>query len=294
MIMRMADTVEAMLALMHADYPVDGLVLLRALYEEVVGYLWIATNPDTNLLRWIEGARAWELKMHNDATNYGMEILSPQEVEACHGARMIPDLAQRAAEVDKHWGGRLIGFRPAKNGQEGILTFRGLYVAIYRFASRAAHGQPNSLSPYADAKVYPARVSRSEPAPESIWWPLAVPLFAHALIVCNEHLGWPQHSSSTSSSRRSSPGLPTRCNTRRERNGRMDPLRDQLLPGATERRARTRGCCGPTGERASSRTALPAPRSSSRTDSRRPIGSATGAGGFASTSSRCGLTSRRR
>jgi Family of unknown function (DUF5677) len=192
MIMRMADTVEAMLALMHADYPVDGLVLLRALYEEVVGYLWIASNSDTNLLLWIEGACAWELKMHNDAANYGMEILSPDEVQACQGARMIPDLAQRAAEVDKHWGGRLIGFRPAMNGQEGILTFRGLYVAIYRFASRAAHGHPSSLSPYADAEVDPARVSRSEPAPTSIWWPLAVPLFAHALIVCSDHVGWPE------------------------------------------------------------------------------------------------------
>jgi Family of unknown function (DUF5677) len=191
MITRVADTVEAMLALMHADCPVDGLILLRALYEEVVGYLWVSANPEVNLPRWIEGARAWELKMHDDATVYGMEILNEQERALAAGARMLPSLANRAADVDDHWGGRLIGFRPPSKEQEGILTFRGLYVAIYRFASRAAHGQPDSLTPYADSRAYPARVSRSEPAPDSIWWPLAVPLYAHALLVCHDHLGWP-------------------------------------------------------------------------------------------------------
>jgi Family of unknown function (DUF5677) len=191
MIVRMADTVEAMLALMHADYPVDGLILLRALYEEVVGYLWVSVDPKVNFPRWIEGARAWELKMHDDATAYGMEILNEKERALAAGARMLPSLANRAADVDEHWGGRLIGFRPPSKEQQGILTFRGLYVAIYRFASRAAHGQPDSLTPYTDPHVYPARVSRSEPAPDSIWWPLAVPLYAHALLVCHDQLGWP-------------------------------------------------------------------------------------------------------
>lgn len=191
MIVRMADTVEAMLALMHADYPVDGLILLRALYEEVVGYLWVSVDPEVNFPRWIEGARAWELRMHDDATPYGMEILNEKERALAAGARMLPSLASRAADVDEYWGGRLIGFRPPSKDEQGILTFRGLYVAIYRFASRAAHGQPDSLTPYADPHVYPARVSRSEPATDSIWWPLAVPLYAHALLVCHDRLGWP-------------------------------------------------------------------------------------------------------
>jgi hypothetical protein len=26
---------------------------------------------------------------------------------------------------------------------------------------------------------------------ESIWWPIAVPLYAQALLVCNEQLDWP-------------------------------------------------------------------------------------------------------
>jgi hypothetical protein len=46
MVVRMLDTVEALLALMDAEKPVDGAILLSALYEEVIGFLWIAADPD--------------------------------------------------------------------------------------------------------------------------------------------------------------------------------------------------------------------------------------------------------
>jgi Family of unknown function (DUF5677) len=132
MIVRMADTVEAMIALMHVDLAIDGLILLRALYEEVVGYLWIAINPDEHLGCWIEGARWHERKMHDDALEYDMTILTDEELASTAGARKLKDLAQRAKEVDDYWGGKLIGFRESAGGREGILTMRGLYVAIYR------------------------------------------------------------------------------------------------------------------------------------------------------------------
>jgi hypothetical protein len=191
MIVRMADTGESMLALMEADHPVDGLVLLRTLYEQVVVYCWIAIDRDEHLGRWISGARWYERRLHNDALAYDMEVLSADELRATESAERFPDLAQLAAEVDRHWGGRLIGFRPPGAGREGILNFRGLYVAIYRIASRAIHAQPHALDPYADVLRYPRRVARAEAAPESIWWPLAVPLYSQALLVCSEQLGWP-------------------------------------------------------------------------------------------------------
>jgi hypothetical protein len=191
MIVRMADTVEATISLMHADLAIDGLILLRALYEQVVGYLWIAINPEENLGRWLEGARWHERKMHDDALEYDMSILTDEELASTAGARKLKDLAQRAKEVDEHWGGRLIGFRESAGGRDGILTMRGLYVAIYRFASRAAHGQPHALDAYANAESYPRRVTRPSDQSESIWWSLCVPLYAHALLVCHDQLGWP-------------------------------------------------------------------------------------------------------
>lgn len=76
-------------------------------------------------------------------------------------------------------------------GPEGILTMKGLYVAIYRYTSRAAHAQLDALDPYIDMKTYPRMVDRPTRTTQSIWWPLMVPLFAHALLVCHHHLGWP-------------------------------------------------------------------------------------------------------
>lgn len=48
-IVRMADTVESMMVLMAARLPIDGLILLRALYEQVVRYLWVSIDPDSNM-----------------------------------------------------------------------------------------------------------------------------------------------------------------------------------------------------------------------------------------------------
>jgi Family of unknown function (DUF5677) len=143
MIVRMLDTVEALLAFMDADKPVDGAILLRALYEEVVGFLWIATNPDERLGRWMEGARYYGRKMHLEALAYDMTILSSAELAETKDARQMPDLAQRAAQVDKHWGGRLTGFRRSMGGPEDILTIKGLYVAIYRY--RAGRRMPSQM-----------------------------------------------------------------------------------------------------------------------------------------------------
>jgi hypothetical protein len=191
MIVRMADTVESIVALMNADLPVDSLILLRALYEQVVVYCWITIDPEGHYDRWLSGARWYERRLHNDSLAYDLELLSEDELAASESAVQLPGLAQMASEVDKHWGARMIGFRPARGGREGILTLRGLYVAIYRIASRAAHAQPHALEPYSDFQSYPRRVTRPGPTTESIWWPLAIPLYAHALLICSTQLRWP-------------------------------------------------------------------------------------------------------
>ena len=190
MIVRMADTVESLMALMSRGYAVDGSILLRALYEQVVMYCWISIDRDKHLVQWNSNAN-WHLRqLHRDAVSFGESVMSADELKATARARKLEPLKNLAAEVDEHWGSRLIGFRPPQSDPGDILTFRGLYVAIYRISSRAAHVQPESLEPYGDFTIYPRVVRRPE-TEESIWWPIAVPLYAQALLVCNEQLGWP-------------------------------------------------------------------------------------------------------
>ncbi len=191
MIVRMADTVESVMALMQARMPVDSLILLRALYEQVVTYCWIAIEPDSHLELWRSNAEMQMRRLHNDALLFGHTVLSKKELARTAGAKELPPLTQLAGEVDEHWGSRIIGFRPPQRKPNDILNFRGLYVAIYRISSRAAHMEPHSLDPYCEFSVYPRRVRRPEDD-ESIWWPLAVPLYAQALLVCHEQLNWPK------------------------------------------------------------------------------------------------------
>jgi hypothetical protein len=103
----------------------------------------------------------------------------------------MPPLTAMAKDIDEHWGNRLIGFRSPEGKPGDILTFRGLCVALDRMGSRAAHVEPDSLAPYLDYDDYPKRVHRSAGDEPCIWWPLAVPLYAQALLLCHEVLRWP-------------------------------------------------------------------------------------------------------
>lgn len=190
-IVRMTDTVESMMVLMTAGLPIDGLILMRALYEQVVRYLWVSIDPDSNMEAWGSNARWHMRKLHNDALKFGQTVMDDDELAAAEGARELPGLADLALAVDKHWGGKMVGFRSPATGKQGILTMRGLYTMVYRTGSRSAHVQPDSLEPYAELQASPRVIRRPNKDEPSIWWPLAVALYAHALIVCNDQLNWP-------------------------------------------------------------------------------------------------------
>jgi hypothetical protein len=201
MVFRMADTVESMVALNEGKYALDTLILLRALYEQVVTFRWLAISPEKHIDAWGVAEFRWQLRLHKDSLAYGHLALSPAGVAAAErgieqaagkGANM-PPLKKLAEEVDEHWGGRMIGFRePGASELADLLNFGGLYLGIYRIGSKAAHIEPESLNAYLDRQSYPVVVD--EPVvedDEAIWWSLAVPLYAQALIVCNSVLKWP-------------------------------------------------------------------------------------------------------
>jgi uncharacterized protein DUF5677 len=187
-IVRMTDTVESMVVLMKAGRATDGQVLLRSLYEQVVIYCWASIDRETNPERWRLNGLYWLRKLHTDAIPYSQKVLTQHELAKAEKGVQMPPVMEQAAEVDRYWGGRLVGFRPPTPGD--MLTMRGLYVAIYRMGSRAAHAEATALNPYIDYD-YPRRVHRSERDRDSPWWSLAVPLYAQALLVCNEQLKWP-------------------------------------------------------------------------------------------------------
>jgi Family of unknown function (DUF5677) len=132
MISRMIDTVESVVALMQADRAVDGAVLVRVLYEHVVKFCWISIDPSTHYERWRSDAELWDRKLHNDAIQVGLIEGQPAGTA---GLDQLPDMAQLADRVDRHWGGRIVGFTSPTKGSQALVTFRGMYLPVYRTAS---------------------------------------------------------------------------------------------------------------------------------------------------------------
>lgn len=193
MVVRMADTVRSIVALRALGLDGDAMMLLRALYEQVVVYCWIASEPDDHLERWISDAELQQLRLHNDAVAFGQTVLTKRAVERAKEAQKLPDIAQLAEAADEHWSARIAAFRPPRRKQgrpEDILNFRGLYVAIYRIASRNTHAKPHALDPYCDYESYPNVIHLAKHIPTS-YPSLVVPLYAQALLVCHHVLKWP-------------------------------------------------------------------------------------------------------
>jgi hypothetical protein len=186
MVSRMVDTVESVMALMEADRAVDGAVLVRVLYEHVVKFCWISIDPVANYERWQSDSVRWDIKFHNDAVQIGVV---DGESSTAQGLQALPDVGQLAAAVDQYWPDQISAFT-SPNGGPVLVTFRGLYLIAYRNASEAVHGRPRVLNAYGSlgSEVWSMG---PDAAFNSLLWPLTVPLFAQALLVCHEQWGWP-------------------------------------------------------------------------------------------------------
>ena len=192
MIARMTGIVESMILLVRAQRPSDTSALLRVLFEHVVTFCWIAIDPDARMGRWTEHSRAQRLRLHNDAQQFGIEdVLKGKELELAREAKLLPRLTELTAEVDEYWSARSEGFRAQPvEGPKHILTLRGIYTAVYRTVSRTAHAQIETVDPCVDLHRYP-HVVDFENDDSLVWSAMAIPLFAMALIVCNDRFGWP-------------------------------------------------------------------------------------------------------
>jgi hypothetical protein len=191
MTVRMTDTVRSLLAIIDTGTDTDGMILLRALYEKIVIFCWIAANPEPNLTAWIDNAKVNRRKFHNDALGFGLSLYADEELAEAAGLKPLPPLADLALNVDAYWGPLLEGFRSRKGSWDNdLLTFRGLYMT-YRLASRDVHAQPESLEDYGDFAAYPITIKFPTRSNIPGILPVGISLFAQALVVCHDAVGWP-------------------------------------------------------------------------------------------------------
>lgn len=184
-VLRLADMAESVLAHMADRRDQDASAALRGMYELAVTVTWILIDPEHRKAQWEGEALIQQLRLHNDLATFGENLLTSSEVESAEGAVGLPPLTNRAEESDIHWAPRVAGLHAPGH----LLSFRGLYNAIYRLGSQSTHGSIASLLAY--IRQEPTRFVVQPPEPESnLPFALVSPLLSMTLIVVATQVRW--------------------------------------------------------------------------------------------------------
>jgi Family of unknown function (DUF5677) len=194
LVARMAATLDSIAMLADPRRAGDTLVLLRTLYEHAVMFLWLAIDPEPRVDDWYGHTIKQRRTLHLDAVKYGVgDLMDPEELRVAEEAEKLKPLEQRAMEVDAFWAPRIRGFyENPVSGPKNVLTVEGLYLVIYRLASRDAHATIESVDPFITRLTgHKMVVSRGARHQTMLWAGVSLPIFAMALVVAHERLGWP-------------------------------------------------------------------------------------------------------
>lgn len=178
-LLRLADMADAVLAHMPARRDLDAVAALRSMYELVVTVCWVLAAPQERKELWEGEALAQELKLHNDLARFGETLLDAEQLEDGKNARGMPALADRAAQADAYWSTRVEGLHPGDH----LLSFRGLYIAVYRLGSQPTHASIASLLPYIEQQARRFAVRQGEPDTSTVVYALVSPLLSIAVMV---------------------------------------------------------------------------------------------------------------
>jgi phage gp36-like protein len=192
MIARMAGLLESQRLLAAPERQSDALLLLRALWEHGVTFMWLAIDPGPRVEAWRGHTLLQRKRLHHDALDYGAEVLSDSELADAAAAERVEPLLQRAQEIDDYWAPRIRGlYTNPPTGPKHILTVRGQYVAIYRLASRQMHATIDCLDGCLREHGRRWIVEREHPSDSLLWSALGLPIVSMVLVVAAERLGWP-------------------------------------------------------------------------------------------------------
>src|SRR3954452_18745241 len=109
LIARIAGIGESVAALVVTRRQADAQILVRALYEHVLTYCWIAIDPEERVYQWRDHAVVQNRKLHNDAADFGVGILSEDMLAEAVELEEIAKLMRRADECDAFWSQRIRG-----------------------------------------------------------------------------------------------------------------------------------------------------------------------------------------
>lgn len=178
-LLRLADMAESVLVHMPHRRDLDAAAALRSMYELAVTVCWVLAAPEERKELWEGEALIQQLRSHNDLATFGETLLDQREVQAGEAARGMPALTDRASQVDEYWTGRVDGLQPRNH----LLSFRGLYIAVYRLGSQPTHGSIASLIPYIDQQPRRFEVRSHARDLSPVLYALVSPLLSITMVI---------------------------------------------------------------------------------------------------------------
>jgi hypothetical protein len=161
---RFADQLRAVAVLMERDLYSEAALVTREIYEYGVTFSWIAVDPASHVERWMEnGDRSHLTTLHEAMEKFGVELPKDMDTSTAASLERTLPLQQMARAADDHWSERLPAFRPVTNDAAGLLTFSGMYTALYRILSRPAHGEVEGIDAVAMGLPKQVVVRRERP-----------------------------------------------------------------------------------------------------------------------------------
>jgi len=191
---RAGDLLDSLTQMVEAEKEADAQALLRVFFELVTLFCWLAIAPREQVARWQEWSSSRELKLHNDAKQFGIEVLTEDELAEIGKPEKPLAVAAMAQEVDEYWPDHSPAFRPhPENGPRHILTFKGAYTALYRKGSTIIHTDQYAVDRYLSAPLVSLVNVRSKEhhSPSPDYPGFAIPLMGFLLLAFAHHFKWP-------------------------------------------------------------------------------------------------------
>ena len=171
----------------------DAARLLRSLYDHVVTFAWLASDPPTLLPVWRKADLQARLTIDREARDAGEQLLADHDREQMESdiagiESKAPDLASKAVAADRYWAPRIEAFRP-----DGLGSFRGLYTLLFRQHSGLVHATMRGLNHVSvDLEPPLKRIVMEDVPPEGNGpYGMATAVYGLGLLVAAESLGWP-------------------------------------------------------------------------------------------------------
>lgn len=167
----------------------DAALLCRSLYEHVVTFAWVAIDPGVHLSQLLKDEADELRKSNNDIGKFFTAERDIRRLEQLQQfsrgvAGEMPSLLGRAKAADGYWARLLNTFTSGKYG------FDGQYTAVYRQFSLFVHPTTWGLEPFVSG-TGEQRTIGSPRSQGGYAVTMAPILFAQALLVASDRLGWP-------------------------------------------------------------------------------------------------------